>query len=78
MRLSVFTGSLALVATTLAMLLIDLGTPGWETALMLCGRGLAFGLITQPRTGPRRRSRLRSRGFRTSTRARFPAWPISE
>ena len=47
-RLSVFIGSLVLVATTLAMLLIDLRTPGWETALILCGRGLAFGLITQP------------------------------
>jgi EmrB/QacA subfamily drug resistance transporter len=48
LRRSVAAGSLVLVATTAAMLLIDLRTPGWETALILCGRGLAFGLITQP------------------------------
>jgi EmrB/QacA subfamily drug resistance transporter len=47
-RLSVLGGSLVLVATTAAMLLIQVRTPGWETALVLCGRGLAFGLITQP------------------------------
>jgi EmrB/QacA subfamily drug resistance transporter len=47
-RLSVLAGSLVLVGTTAAMLLIGAGTPGWETALILCGRGLAFGLITQP------------------------------
>jgi len=47
-RLSVFLGSLILVATTAAMLLVQVRTPGWETALILCGRGLAFGLITQP------------------------------
>jgi hypothetical protein len=48
MRLSVCLGSLILVGTTGAMLLIDVTTPGWETALILCGRGLAFGLIIQP------------------------------
>src|SRR5215472_14925474 len=48
MRLSVVLGSLTMVATTAAMLLIEVRTPGWETALILCGRGLAFGLITQP------------------------------
>ena len=47
-RLSVLLGSGVLVATTAAMLLIDETTQGWETALILCGRGLAFGLITQP------------------------------
>src|SRR5262249_57937232 len=47
-RLSVVLGSLTMVATTAAMLLIEVRTPGWETALILCGRGLAFGLITQP------------------------------
>ena len=47
-RLSVLLGGVVLVVTTAAMLLIDVKTPGWETALILCGRGLAFGLITQP------------------------------
>jgi EmrB/QacA subfamily drug resistance transporter len=47
-RLSVMVGSVLLVLTTMAMLLIELRTPAWETALILCGRGLAFGLIVQP------------------------------
>ena len=30
------------------MLLLDLATPAWLTALLLCGRGLATGLVLQP------------------------------
>jgi hypothetical protein len=48
LRLSVYAGALVLVATTAAMLLIDARTPAWQTALVLCGRGLAFGLVIQP------------------------------
>jgi EmrB/QacA subfamily drug resistance transporter len=48
LRLGALAGSAALAVGTAAMLLIDAGTPGWLTALVLCGRGLAFGLATQP------------------------------
>lgn len=48
LRWAVGLGSLALVSGTAALLLIDAATPGWETALVLCGRGFAFGLVTQP------------------------------
>ncbi|MBO0683578.1 MAG: DHA2 family efflux MFS transporter permease subunit [Candidatus Dormibacteraeota bacterium] len=41
-------GSLTLVATTAAMLLIEVSTPAWVIALILCGRGLAFGMVTTP------------------------------
>jgi EmrB/QacA subfamily drug resistance transporter len=47
-RLAAVLGSLVLVATTAAMLLIDVGTPAWMVSLILCGRGLAFGLVTTP------------------------------
>jgi hypothetical protein len=30
------------------LLLVRAATPGWLTALLLCGRGLALGLIIQP------------------------------
>jgi hypothetical protein len=48
LRFGALGGAAALVVATAAMLLIDAGTPGWLTALVLCGRGLAFGLATQP------------------------------
>jgi hypothetical protein len=48
LRLSVVAGSLILIVTTAAMLLIGVATPGWLTALILCGRGLALGLVTTP------------------------------
>jgi EmrB/QacA subfamily drug resistance transporter len=47
-RLSVVAGSLILIVTTAAMLLIGVATPAWLTALILCGRGLALGLVTTP------------------------------
>src|SRR5258708_11305890 len=34
--------------TTSALLLIQATTPAWMTSLLLCGRGLALGLIIQP------------------------------
>jgi predicted MFS family arabinose efflux permease len=48
LRLGALAGSVALAAATAALLLIDAHTPGWLIALILCGRGLAFGLVTQP------------------------------
>jgi EmrB/QacA subfamily drug resistance transporter len=48
LRLAAVAGSAALAVTTAALLLIDAGTPAWLTGLILCGRGLAFGLATQP------------------------------
>ncbi len=48
LRLGALAGSAALVLTTAALLLIDAATPAWLTGLILCGRGLAFGLVTQP------------------------------
>ncbi len=41
-------GTVILVATTALLLLLDLATPTWLTALLLCGRGLATGLVLQP------------------------------
>jgi len=48
LRLGALTGAATLVVMTAALLLIDAATPAWVTSLMLCGRGLAFGLVTQP------------------------------
>jgi EmrB/QacA subfamily drug resistance transporter len=48
LRLGAIAGAAALALATSSMLLIGAGTPGWLTALVLCGRGLAFGLATQP------------------------------
>lgn len=48
LRRGAVAGSAALAVTTAALLFIDAGTPGWVTGLLLCGRGLAFGLVTQP------------------------------
>jgi len=48
LRPSVIAGFAILTLTTGALLLIQAGTPAWETALLLCGRGLALGLIIQP------------------------------
>lgn len=41
-------GTVILIATTALLLLLDLATPAWLTALLLCGRGLATGLVLQP------------------------------
>ena len=48
LRLGAIVGAATLAVATSAMLLIDAATPAWVTALLLCGRGLAFGLATQP------------------------------
>lgn len=48
LRLGALVGAATLAVATSGMLLIDAATPGWLTALLLCGRGLAFGLATQP------------------------------
>jgi EmrB/QacA subfamily drug resistance transporter len=48
LRFGALAGAASLAVATAAMLLIDASTPGWLTALVLCGRGLAFGLATQP------------------------------
>jgi predicted MFS family arabinose efflux permease len=48
LRLGALAGSAALAVATAALLLIDARTPGWLIGLLLCGRGLAFGLVTQP------------------------------
>lgn len=48
LRLGAIAGCAALVLTTIALLLVGAGTPAWATALLLCGRGLAFGLAGQP------------------------------
>jgi predicted MFS family arabinose efflux permease len=48
LRLGAIVGAATLAVATSAMLLIDAATPAWLTALLLCGRGLAFGLATQP------------------------------
>ena len=47
-RWSCIGGSILLVATTAALLLLDRATPAWETAAILSARGLALGLIIQP------------------------------
>jgi EmrB/QacA subfamily drug resistance transporter len=41
-------GTLILALSTALLLLVQAATPGWITALLLCGRGLALGLIIQP------------------------------
>ncbi len=41
-------GTAILALTTSALLLIQATTPAWMTSLLLCGRGLALGLIIQP------------------------------
>lgn len=47
-RACIVFGTVILVATTALLLLLDLATPAWLTALLLCGRGLATGLVLQP------------------------------
>jgi EmrB/QacA subfamily drug resistance transporter len=41
-------GTAILALTTSSLLLIQPTTPAWTTSLLLCGRGLALGLIIQP------------------------------
>jgi EmrB/QacA subfamily drug resistance transporter len=47
-RPGVVTGMVVLALTTASLTLIDATTPGWAIALLLCGRGMALGLIIQP------------------------------
>lgn len=47
-RASVALGMATLAASTAALLLVQVDTPVWVTALLLSGRGLAIGLIIQP------------------------------
>ena len=47
-RLIVFVGMVLLTAMTAGLLLLDLHTPAWQTALILSGRGLAMGLVVTP------------------------------
>jgi predicted MFS family arabinose efflux permease len=48
LRLAALAGSALLALATATLLLIDATTPAWLTGLILCARGLAFGLVTQP------------------------------
>ena len=48
MRMTVLVGMALLTAMTAGMLVINLQTPGWVTALILSGRGLAMGLVISP------------------------------
>jgi EmrB/QacA subfamily drug resistance transporter len=47
-RRGVITGMVVLAFTTAALTFVQAGTPGWQLALLLCGRGIALGLIIQP------------------------------
>jgi EmrB/QacA subfamily drug resistance transporter len=47
-RLVVFVGMVLLTAMTAGLLLLDLHTPSWQTALILSGRGVAMGLVITP------------------------------
>ena len=47
-RATVMAGMLLLVISTAALLLVDVSTPGWVTAIILSGRGFAIGLTIQP------------------------------
>ena len=47
-RACIVFGTLILIATTALLLLLELSTPAWLTAPLLCGRGLATGLVLQP------------------------------
>lgn len=47
-RFSVVLGTAVLTLTTALLLLVTLTTPAWVIALILSGRGLTYGLITQP------------------------------
>jgi hypothetical protein len=47
-RTSVLLGMALLVVTTASLQVLNLTSPGWETALLLSGRGLAVGLVITP------------------------------
>lgn len=47
-RFSVTVGTAVLTLTTALLLLVTITTPAWVIALILSGRGLTYGLITQP------------------------------
>jgi EmrB/QacA subfamily drug resistance transporter len=47
-RFSVMLGTAVLTLTTALLLLVTITTPAWVIALILSGRGLTYGLITQP------------------------------
>jgi len=48
LRNTVLLGLLLLALGSAGLLLVDVSTPLWVTALILCGRGFASGLIVQP------------------------------
>lgn len=47
-RVMVMAGMGLLTAMTAGLMVIDVHTPGWETALILSGRGVAMGLVVAP------------------------------
>jgi EmrB/QacA subfamily drug resistance transporter len=47
-RLSTLLGMIIVTVSTALLLLVDLNTPAWVIALMLCGRGFAVGMVIQP------------------------------
>jgi EmrB/QacA subfamily drug resistance transporter len=47
-RPSVIVGMAVLALMTAALTLLQADTPGWEVALLLCGRGVSLGLVIQP------------------------------
>jgi EmrB/QacA subfamily drug resistance transporter len=47
-RLTVLLGMVLLTVMTAGLLALDVETPGWQTALILSGRGVAMGLVVTP------------------------------
>lgn len=47
-RVMVLAGMGLLTAMTAGLMVLDVHTPGWETALILSGRGVAMGLVVAP------------------------------
>ncbi|HEX6500914.1 MAG TPA: DHA2 family efflux MFS transporter permease subunit [Micromonosporaceae bacterium] len=48
LRAGILTGLVAVAVTTALLLLVELDTPLWLTALILAGRGVGLGLVIQP------------------------------
>jgi EmrB/QacA subfamily drug resistance transporter len=47
-RLSALLGMILLTTSTALLLAVDISTPAWVIALILCGRGFALGMVIQP------------------------------
>ncbi|QBD83300.1 DHA2 family efflux MFS transporter permease subunit [Ktedonosporobacter rubrisoli] len=47
-RLSALLGMIILTASTALLLVVNITTPAWAIALILCGRGFALGMVIQP------------------------------